>query len=220
MHIALNGLWKKQSLEDVGLANLGELIMAKANLILPDGTKVVIEGSTEEVQRLLKIYAGKETGPADAGSIKAGGNEIPGIACISDSGEFKLTVRDIKAKNAKDAAIRLVHIIVYAYEKLKKEAVSSRKVVTPILKQWRLHTGSIRGTIANLPGIIRDRDNLSLDVHAKRDAEKYIKDVSDDTVQGKWKPSYKGRKKVKKKKTVSKKKRATSKKKKTKRSAG
>lgn len=194
--------------------------MAKASLKLPNGTTVVIEGSTEEVQRLLKIYAGKGTGPADAGSIKAGGNEIPGIACISDSGEFKLTVCDIKAKNAKDAAIRLVHIIVYAYEKLKKEAVSSKKVVTPILKQWRVYMGSVREAIAQLPGLIRDGDNLSLDVHAKRDAEKYIKDVSDDTVQGKWKPSCKGRKKVKKKKTVPKKKRAISEKKKTKRSAG
>ena len=62
---------------------------------------------------------------------KTGGGakkEIPGIAKMQDNGNFKLTVRDPKAKNANDAAIRLAHIVIHAYTELTGESsVSSKK---------------------------------------------------------------------------------------------
>lgn len=128
-------------------------------------------------------------------------NEIPGIARLTDEGSLKLTIRDLKAKNTNDAAIRLVHIIVFTYEKLTDEnSVSSKVIVVPILKEWRAYTGNTRNVIAQHKGIIREGDLISLDAHAKLDAEKYINDVSDDSVIGSWKPasSVKSRKKMNK----------------------
>src|SRR5574338_1054058 len=50
--------------------------------------------------------------PLVSRDVAGGAKELPGIARLSDSGDFQLTVRDPKAKNTNDAAIRLVHVIV------------------------------------------------------------------------------------------------------------
>ena len=40
--------------------------MAKANLILPDGTKVKIDGSAEEIHKFFQLYEGKSTQQASS----------------------------------------------------------------------------------------------------------------------------------------------------------
>ena len=114
--------------------------------------------------------------------------ELPGIARMTEKG-FELTVRDLKARSTTDAAIRLAHIVIYAYEKLTGEkTVSSRKVLLPILKEWRAYDGNTRPALANHKGIHRDGDNLSLDAISRNDAETYINEVLDDSVHGTWNP--------------------------------
>jgi hypothetical protein len=44
--------------------------MAKASLKLPNGTAVTLEGTPEEVQRLLELYAGEARPPAKPASTK------------------------------------------------------------------------------------------------------------------------------------------------------
>jgi len=118
------------------------------------------------------------------------GNEIPGIALVSDSGVFKLTVRDPKAKNTKDAAIRLALVTIYAYCQLTKEkSASSKKIVKPILENWRAYTGNTRNSLAQHAGILRDGDALSLDHHATMEAEQIMNDIKDQNVVGKWQPN-------------------------------
>ena len=128
-------------------------------------------------------------------------NEFPGIARLSNDGSFKLTVRDLKAKNTNDAAIRLVHVVVLVHEQLTNEpSVSSKKIVVPELRRWRAYTGNTRAAIAAHKGIIRDGDMISLDAHARQEAEGYIRQILDDSVQGSWKPGIvksKGRRLVK-----------------------
>lgn len=119
-----------------------------------------------------------------------GSNEIPGIAMISDSGEFKLTVRDPKAKTTNDAAVRLALVAIHSYCQLSGESgASSRRLVKPILENWRAYTGNTRNALASHQGIVRDGDSLSLDQHAKREAEEYISQILDDEVQGAWNPN-------------------------------
>lgn len=114
--------------------------------------------------------------------------EIPGIAQISEDGDFKLTVRDLKAKNTNDAAIRLAHVVVFAYENLTGEKkVSSRKLIIPILRRWRAYTGNTRNALAKEKGILRYGDKVSLDAHSKRDAENFINEILDDSIKGSWK---------------------------------
>lgn len=115
-------------------------------------------------------------------------NEIPGVAKLSDSGELKITARDLKAKSGLDAAVRLTHIAIYAYEKFTGQPLSSRHGLTPLLKEWRLYDGNARARISRDRGIIRNDDSLSLDAHARADAERYISEVQDHDAQGSWKP--------------------------------
>jgi hypothetical protein len=130
-------------------------------------------------------------GTAPSGANVAGihANQIAGIAKLSPSGEVQLTVRDFKAKSANDAAVRLVHVVIWATAKLKGEpAVSSKNVIVPLLRKYRCYDGNTRGAIANDKGLVRDGDTLSLDFHAEQHAEKLVKEILDESSEGKWKP--------------------------------
>jgi len=117
-------------------------------------------------------------------------NEIPGIAMITDGGEFRLTVRDPKAKNTNDAAIRLALVAIYTYCRLSGEkSASSKRIVKPILEHWRAYTGNTRTALANHPGIIREGDTLALDHHATIEAEKFMHDIKDPNLVGSWQPN-------------------------------
>jgi hypothetical protein len=130
--------------------------------------------------------------------IKITKNELPGIAKITANGEFHLTVRDVKASSAKDAAIRLTHIVIKAYSLLTdQQGVSSKKIVIPILRNWRVYDGNTRHALANHKGILRNGGELLLDVHAAKEADRYIKDVLDPKIEGTWQAGSKARAKSK-----------------------
>ena len=114
--------------------------------------------------------------------------ELPGVARLTDTGELRITARDLKAKNGLDAAVRLAHIAVYAHERLTQKPLSSRKGLTPLLKEWRIYDGNTRARLARERGIVRTGDSLSLDTHARRDAERYIDDVLNEETSGNWRP--------------------------------
>src|SRR4051794_19953704 len=72
------------------------------------------------------------------------GQELPGIARMTDAG-LEVTVRDLKARSANDAAIRLAHIAILAKEKLTgTKTLSSRNELLPLLKEWRAYDGNTR----------------------------------------------------------------------------
>jgi hypothetical protein len=116
--------------------------------------------------------------------------EIAGIAKLSQSGEVMLTVRDFKAKSANDAAVRLVHVLIWATGKLTKLAsLSSKNVVVPWLRKYRCYDGNTRWAISKDKGLVRDGDELSLDFHAEQLAQKFVAEIQDASIEGKWKPS-------------------------------
>lgn len=118
-----------------------------------------------------------------------GGTEIPGIAALTPNGEFKFTARDVKAKNTNDAAIRIAHIAIWAYQQLTNEAtMPSKKVLVPILRTWRAYTGNTRYILAKHKGILREGDNLSLDSHSLNEAQKYVQETLDNSIEGTWQP--------------------------------
>jgi hypothetical protein len=116
--------------------------------------------------------------------------QIPGIAKLSQSGELLLTVRDFKAKSANDAAVRLVHVVLWAAAKLTGESgFSSKNFVVPLLRKYRCYDGNTRSAIAADKGLVRDGDLLSLDFHAEQYAQKIVDEILDTTSEGRWKPS-------------------------------
>lgn len=114
--------------------------------------------------------------------------ELPGVARLSDNGDLRITARDLKAKSGLDAGVRLAHVAIYAHERLTGQPLSSRKGLTPLLKEWRLYDGNVRARLAKERGIIRSDDSLSLDAHARRDAERYVDEILNDELHGQWKP--------------------------------
>ncbi len=126
--------------------------------------------------------------PSPVAVIEHTQRELPGVARLTDTGELRITARDLKAKSGLDAGVRLAHVAIYAHERLTGQPLSSRKGLTPLLKEWRLYDGNVRHRLANERGIIRSEDSLSLDAHARRDAERYIEEILNDELHGQWKP--------------------------------
>jgi PAS domain S-box-containing protein len=105
--------------------------------------------------------------------------ELPGIARLTEAGDFHVTVGDLKAKSRLAAAVRLAQIAIYAHERLTGRPLSSRKGLTPLLKARGLYDGNSRARLAKEPGILRSGDDLSLDPQARRRAERIIEELQD-----------------------------------------
>lgn len=103
--------------------------------------------------------------------------ELPGVACLTESGEFRITIRDLRPKSGLDAAVRLAQIAIYAHERLTGRPLSSRKGLTPLLKERGLYDGNARARLAKERGIVRSGDNLSLDPEAWRNAERLVEEL-------------------------------------------
>ena len=118
------------------------------------------------------------------------GKEIKGIAHVDQQGKFRLSVRDQKAKNTNDAARRLTYVTIRAHEQLTGDAnASSKDVIVPILSIWRCYTGNTRLALANDKGIHRNEGLLGLDTPAKEEADRFMKEMLDDKIEGAWKPA-------------------------------
>jgi hypothetical protein len=118
--------------------------------------------------------------------------EIPGIARLSEAGELHLTVRDMKARSANDAALRIAHLLIYATEQLTGAGtVSSKSTLVPILRKYRAYDGNTRTVLARHRGFIREGDQLSMDLHCRQEAEGFVAEILDPATQGTWNPSNK-----------------------------
>ncbi|MBL7664537.1 MAG: hypothetical protein JNM93_05345 [Bacteriovoracaceae bacterium] len=146
--------------------------------------------SSKIIESEVPVVHANNMNTADS-SINFQKNEIPGIALVTDKGAFKLTLRDTKAKSNNDAAIRLVLVSIYAHNLLTGSSeVSTKEIINPILKHWRVYDGNTRKAIAGHQGIIRASGGmLSLDYHATEEAKSYVKEISDPSVKGTWKAS-------------------------------
>lgn len=181
-------------MEDKEIKALIEINSAFADLE-PEAVERVLEYVAKK-HGITKSFSKRHEGSQEQvkndplSGISLSESEIPGIATLSDSGQFKLTVRDFKAKNTRDAAIRILLVTVWSYMKLTNDpSVSSKLVVKPQLEAFRAYSGNTRQAIADHRGIIRNGDALSLDAHARDEAEKYVEEILDDSISGSWKPS-------------------------------
>jgi hypothetical protein len=125
------------------------------------------------------------------------GTEIPGIAVLSENGEVRFTIRDLKAKSAREATTRLVYVGVHATEMLTgKKGVSRKSVIVPLLKHWRVYDGNARQLLAMDRGLLKNGDEIELDGHAQKDAERFVQEIQDSNQVGSWRPGSGGRKKT------------------------
>lgn len=182
---------------DPEVAAINAVNAALSELEDPEGRARVLRWANE---RFLPRSAGR-TGVVSQPLLVTAGDqsstrEVPGIAKLLDDGSFRLTLRDPKAKNTRDAAIRLALITIRAYTQLTGEpSTSSRKTVVPTLKYWRAYDGNTRTDLARYRGLLRAGDALSLDAHAIQEADRFIHEALDGSTSGAWKPTARPRRK-------------------------
>lgn len=126
-------------------------------------------------------------------------NDLTGIAELLADGSIELTARDPKANTLRDAVKRVVYLAIRANELLAGNKSAHRmKVVNKFLKKYRLTSGAARVELTKVPGLIKVGNEWSLDGPAKEEADKYIREVNDDSIEGKFKPGTISRPKKKK----------------------
>lgn len=114
--------------------------------------------------------------------------DLTNIAELTNNGVYKFTLRDPKAKNAKDAGKRIVYLVIRTYILLTGESgVSRKEILNEVLNNWNLNNGNTRSFITNDKGILKNGDILSLDKVAEKEADKYILQINDKSYLGKWK---------------------------------
>lgn len=115
---------------------------------------------------------------------------LAGVAMKTNEGNFHFSVRDLKASSATDAAKRLTYVLIRSYTELMNEETASRKeIINPHMQSWRLNSGNTRNFLANDPGIVRNGDKYSLDIHAEKEADEFIAEIQDSSITGSWKPN-------------------------------
>jgi hypothetical protein len=123
------------------------------------------------------------------------GAELPGIGVMGEGGNVRFTIRDPKAKSARDATTRLAYVAIHATEMLTgKKGASRKSAVVPLLKHWRVYDGNARQFLARDKGILKNGDDLTLDGHAQKDAARYMEEMQDSNLSGSWKPGNSSRK--------------------------
>lgn len=120
--------------------------------------------------------------------LESNDKEIPGVAFL-DGETIRFTIRDPKADSAADAVQRLAYVAIRTAQLLtKQEKISSRRVLVPLLKDFRLYNGGGRARLAGDRGISRDGDLLWLDTPATQQADGYIRMIQNPETTGTWKP--------------------------------
>ncbi len=171
------------------LQAMKQIADALASLSDPKARGRVLRWSNERFGDSMSAVAREPATHGPAGRSGQRQREIPGIAKLSENGVLQVTIRDLKAKSANDAALRLAHVLVLANEQLTGSAsVSSKAVLVPALRKYRAYDGNTRSALARHRGIVRTNDELSLDAFCRQEAERYMRDILNPAVQGSWTP--------------------------------
>lgn len=113
---------------------------------------------------------------------------------IDNEGTIDLHIRDFKATTKIDCANRLVHTLIYLHEKLTGNKEIGAPIVNKFLEDWRLYDSNIRKFMAHHKGI-KNRGTKGaqrfyyLDKPGKKEAEKFIIEIRDEGIVGKFDPA-------------------------------
>jgi hypothetical protein len=126
-------------------------------------------------------------------------SDLDDLIEFSEEDGFTFHFRDLKARSQSDAVNRLLHLALFAYENTTGQREVSRKILTKVLDDWRVNDGNARGHLNNHPGFKRKGKGTGavffLDRPGKMEAERFIEEIQNDELVGKWSPSKKNIKK-------------------------
>lgn len=177
----------------------------EAHIETPNGTSITLKGSTNDIEKVVKLFA-----PSAAGSVSErrqgkgkshSGSGVSGYAEVDEEGKLHIVVSDLKASSQKDATRRLIYVALLARRELLNEPKTDRSTLNEILSSFNLYDGNARRLLASDKGLIRDTDKkIGLSGPAIKKAEEFALEIMDDSIKGKWSPISSERRKTKKKK--------------------
>ena len=170
------------------------------------GTRIRVKGSRKDVARVLALFVdGAPVGaPTDGettnGATQAAASPVPGahrdptsrldgIAERDAHGNVHLIAPDLKARNALDAARRLIYLGLLARRALLNESKTPRSVIVSLLRSYGLYDGNVRRLVPADPHLVKEgRRFVSLAESALPAAWGYAREVQDATRRGVWQP--------------------------------
>jgi len=155
----------------------------------PDGTKIVLKGAREEIEKVVGLFAGGPMGryqPTGSRGSMGGGN-LDSVAELDEDGKVHVVAPDLKALSAIDAAKRLLYVGLLARRELLNERKSLRADIVNLLKNWNLYDGNVRKMIPSDRGVIKEgRKYLSLSSAAIPIAWEWVREIQDPNTKGRW----------------------------------
>jgi hypothetical protein len=181
----------------------------EAEIKTSGGTVITLRGAVDDISKVAALFASGSRQPGAEVISQTGGGAAPqasleGIAEKDADGNINIVITDLKAKNAVDAAKRLIYVTLLARKRLLQEQKTDRATIAAALTNYGVNDGNARNLISKDKALIKDgRKNLSLSAGAAPTAAKYVQEIQDSSVVGKWSPG-KTRKRRKSKKSASK----------------
>lgn len=180
----------------------------EAHVTTAAGTTILMKGAKEDIGDLLAIFSGQPTG-GRTGTVRPAAHapqgNFAGVAELDANGSVQIVVTDLKAKNAMDAAKRLIYITLLARREMLSEKKTERGLINKVLKSYNLYDGNTRNIIPRDRALVSEgRKYVMLSGAATPIAWEFVRAVQDTTSAGSWRPtgSKKRRRRVKRKASV------------------
>jgi hypothetical protein len=166
----------------------------EAEIKTATGTVITLRGASDEVSSVVGLFAGgsatghTQTTTATPAAPRPRLSSLDGIAETDEEGNVHIIVSDLKAKNALDAAKRLIYITLFARRTLLQEQRTARAVLNQVLTGYGLYDGNVRRLISRDKALVKQTKNISLSTAATPQVQEYITQIKDASTKGKWTP--------------------------------
>src|SRR2546427_8179802 len=161
----------------------------EAQVTTAEGTTILIKGDKKDVAELLTVFAGHSSGGGTGGGAAAGvlsgtrKRDFTEGAEKDEDGNVHIVVTDLKAKNAMDAARRLIYVTLLARRELLQEKKTERATIKELLRSYNLYDGNTRNIIPKDRSLVREgRKYVSLSGAAVPIAGEFVKAIQDATI--------------------------------------
>ena len=136
----------------------------KAVIEAPGGVRIRLKADRKSLAKIMRLFVSSgAAGSASSTNGAAAGHELTGVAEVDRRGIVQITAPDLRARNAMDAATRLIYVGLLARRVLLEETKSPRGSVIALLRSHKLYDGNTRRIIPNDGALVKEgRQSIEL----------------------------------------------------------
>ncbi len=151
----------------------------KAVIEAPGGVRIRLKADRKSVAKIMRLFVSAETAQAAAPTNGAkGSHELSGVAEVDRRGHVQITAPDLRARNAMDAATRLIYVGLLARRVLLEETKSPRGSVIALLRSHKLYDGNTRRIIPNEEALVKEgRQSIELTPAGVAKAWSFVREI-------------------------------------------